>query len=158
MEALDYNKLEKEEAFVLPHFLNKDAYILGNYIAEVAIEKDHPIIVCIEKNGLVVYQYAHDRSSMDNLFWIEKKMNVVKRFSKSSAFVEAKLKKQNITFEDKYGKDDRYIAVPGAVPIKVKNVGVVGVIAVSGLVSESDHQLIMSGLNYLLSVQEGEKV
>ena len=75
----------------------------------------------------------------------------MKRFDKSSALIAYKLKSENLTFDEKYGDAREYAETPGAVPIRVKSVGTVGIISVSGLSSEEDHGLIIKGLKYLLS-------
>ena len=156
METLDYKKLQDEEAIEFEFFRNQDAYHLGSYISEEAIRNNYPIIIRIEKNNDLIYQYANDNTSSDNSWWIEKKINVVKKFNKSSAFIFEKFKSRNKRFEDIYINDNTCILAPGAVPIKVKNVGVIGVIAISGLDSVNDHQLIIKGLNHLLEEQKNK--
>lgn len=147
--------LEKEELY-LNTFTNSDAFYLGQYIASKSILNNYPIEISIEKNKQEVFRYVNDGASANNHYWVEKKMNVVERFDKSSAFIALKLLKEKVAFKDKYGDDTKYAPAPGAVPIRVHGVGTVGVIAVSGLESWDDHQLIIDGLNYLNAKQKGE--
>lgn len=155
MKELSLKICEKEEQeLILKHFFNQDAYILGSYITDICIQNNIPVIISIEKNNQIIFQYAHDGTSNNNNYWIQKKINVVKRFDKSSAYMTYKLKEQNLSFEQKYGNSKDYALTPGAFPIRVENVGTVGIIAISGLSSEEDHQLIIDGLKYIKERQE----
>ena len=149
---MDYKELLKEDSeIILDSFMNKDAFILGKYISEIAISKNYAVAIRIIKNNNIVFEYLNDNALFNNFYWIEKKINVVKRFDKSSALIAYKLKSENLTFDEKYGDAREYAVTPGAVPIRVKSVGTVGIISVSGLSSEEDHGLIIKGLKYLLS-------
>lgn len=153
---MDLSSVQLDESIELSSFTNKDAYELGSFIARKAIKKQYSIVVRIERNSQTIFQYANDKTSINNEEWIEKKMNVVKRFNHSSAFIDFKLQAQGVTFEKRYGDSQDYAPTPGAMPIRVKNVGVVAYIGVSGLDSNSDHQLIMDGLHYLKEKEEQE--
>lgn len=137
------------------HFTNQDAYLLGSYIAQKSIEQNYAIIVDIEKNHNLVFTYAQDGSSPNNRYYLEKKKNVVNRFYTSSKLIGEKLENTHMTFKQRYGEGD-YAPVPGACPIFVQGVGIVGVIAISGLSSQEDHNLIMEGMLYLLEKQRSE--
>ncbi len=135
-------------------FSNTDAFLLGKYISEKSIKENLSIVIRIERNNQIIFQFAANNTSKDNEFWIEKKANVVKRFGKSSRDVSNRLLEQNLSFEEKYGASDNYAVTPGSVPIEVIGVGVVAVVTISGLDSESDHKLILEGLNYLKTLKE----
>jgi uncharacterized protein (UPF0303 family) len=141
---------EQEEKYIFPHFYHSDAWKLGTYIAQIAIAQKHAVAISIEINGDEIYRFVNDGATENNLFWIRKKRNVVKRFQMSSGALTAKLKERGRTFEESYGDVSDYAVTPGAFPIRVKNVGVVGSIGVSGLDSDSDHALILKGMEYLL--------
>jgi Uncharacterized conserved protein len=149
---MDYQQLlEEEKKYIFNHFSNKEIFLLGEHISQKAIDQKAPVIITIERNGQKVFQFANDGSSKNNEYWINKKLNVVKRFDRSSAIIAAKLEAENHTFAQKYGDASEYAATPGAMPIKVKAVGTVAYIGISGLSSEEDHQLITAGLDYILS-------
>lgn len=148
---------KQEQELIFSHFNHQDAFVIGNYIAKKSIQKKYPIAVVIEINHQVIFQYLNDGASLNNLEWIHKKRNVVTRFEKSSAYMTYKLEKEDMTFEQKYGDSSQYAITPGAFPIRVHNVGVIGTIAVSGLSSQDDHGLIIEACEYLLSSQEEEQ-
>ena len=148
---------KQEHKLIFSHFYHQDAFVIGNYIAKKSIQEKYPIAVVIEINHQVIFQYINDGASLNNLEWIHKKRNVVKRFEKSSAYITYKLKKENITFEQKYDDSSQYAITPGAFPIRVHNVGVIGTIGISGLSSQDDHSFIIEACEYLLSLQEEEQ-
>lgn len=152
MEILDFDSL-KEEKICFDTFTNQDAFELGNYLSTIAIENKYPVLIHIEKNNELIYEYANDGASPDNKWWIEGKMNIVKHFHKSSAYISKKFEKRNMSVNDLYSDKIHFVAAPGAVPIRMKSAGVIGVIAISGLDSISDHELIIKGLRYLLNQQ-----
>lgn len=156
METL-VNYQKQEEKFVFSHFYHKDALVLGSYLSKVAVQNNDPVAIQIEINGNVVYQYTNDGAAANNYVWIERKRNVVKRFQMSSGALAAKLYERKTSFQELYGEDEDYAVTPGAFPIRVKNVGVIGSVGISGLDSDSDHRLITEGLAYLLEKQEAEE-
>lgn len=129
--------------------------LLGSYIAQKSIDHHYPITVDIEKNNTLIFTYAHDGTSPNNRYWLTRKKNVVKRFYQSSKAIAEKLEKAQMSFQERYGEGD-YAPAPGACPIIVQGVGVIGVIAVSGLSSQEDHDLIIEGMKYLLEKQRSE--
>lgn len=153
---MDYQQAQEDEKVELSHFTNHDAFILGSYLSKIAIENNLPVIINIERNNQTIYQYANSGTSLNNEVWIEKKKNVVKHFNHSSAFIALKLEVQGLTFKQKYGDDSNYAVTPGAIPITVKNVGIVAYMGVSGLDSNSDHELMMKGICYLKSLEEAQ--
>jgi uncharacterized protein (UPF0303 family) len=145
---------EQEEKYIFPHFYHSDAMKLGNYIAQIAIERKHAVAISIEINGNEIYRYVNDGATENNLFWIRKKRNVVKRFQMSSGALAAKLEERGRTFGESYGDVSDYAVTPGAFPIRMQGAGVIGSIGVSGLDSDSDHALILQGLDYLLKEED----
>ncbi len=154
---MDFEKAKQDETIELSHFNNHDAFELGSYVTRIAIENNLPVIIKIERNNQTIYQYANIGTSKNNESWIEKKMNVVKEFNHSSAFVALKLQEQKVTFKEKYGDDSNFAVTPGAIPIIVSNVGIVAYMGVSGLDSNSDHELMMKGIHYLKSIEKEGK-
>lgn len=66
-----------------------------------------------------------------------KKSNTVNRFGRSSYYVGRYIASQGKTVEEKYFVSEKeYATHGGAFPLKIKNVGVVGTITVSGLAQE----------------------
>jgi uncharacterized protein (UPF0303 family) len=58
---------------------------------------------------------------------------------------------------ERFGLDHQtYAAAGGAIPILVDNVGMVGVVAVSGLPQIEDHEMVLAALAALQNKQKGE--
>lgn len=144
---------DEEKCYIFSQFYHKDAYALGSYLTETAIERRNPVAIEIEIDGDIVYRYLNDGASESNFDWIRKKRNVVKHFQMSSGALAAKLKERNQTFQEVYGEDKSYAVAAGAFPIRVENVGMIGSVGISGLSSEEDHALIIEGMNELLKYQ-----
>lgn len=153
LEMQEYAKQEKE--LTLKRFKHADALVLGSYISKVAVDHNYAIEVYIEVNNQCIYRYVNDGATENNHWWVGRKGAVVKRFGHSSGFITAKYSKQTPQqLAQMYGSE--YAFTPGAFPIIVENVGVIGLIGVSGLSSDEDHQLMVDGLTYLKQLQEGE--
>ena len=145
-------KLEKEASEVrLKSFTNEDARILGNTIIDrVRSCFTKGIAIRIEKNHVCVFSALMDNAMPENLYWADRKKNVVDRYDKSSMYVGELFRSKGKIFERDGLLDPKfYQATGGAVPIEVEGFGVVGTIVVSGLTSEDDHDLCIYGLKRL---------
>jgi uncharacterized protein (UPF0303 family) len=90
----------------------------------------------------------------DNDTWIERKARVVHRFGHSSLYVRQRSREAGTTFEDEFGLDlQLFAAHGGAFPLIVRNVGAVGVVAVSGLPQVEDHRMVVAALRRLVAAQ-----
>jgi uncharacterized protein (UPF0303 family) len=88
-----------------------------------------------------------DGTSPDNWHWITRKEATVYRFHHSSYYMGRYLASQQTTIEQKYFVPEReYAAHGGAFPLIIDGLGVVGVVAVSGLPQAEDHQLVVDAM------------
>ena len=97
----------------------------------------------------IIYAEEKMRSLLkaENVYWADRKKNVVDRFDKSSMYVEELFHSKGKIFErDGLLNPEFFQATGGAVPIEVEGFGVAGTIAISGLTSEDDHDLCIYGL------------
>ncbi|WP_255412848.1 heme-binding protein [Elizabethkingia sp. YR214] len=70
-----------------------------------------------------------------------------RQFEESSPSVKNDLKGGNMTLEKTFGLDEKdFLAKGGAIPVFVKNAGMVAVITVLGLHDEEDHNIIIEAL------------
>lgn len=109
-------------------------------------------IVLSNSNQLLFYTCSRPGTTPDNAFWVKRKLATVLRFGCSSLYMKIKFDRSVTTFSDNYAlKNEDYAANGGGFPIRVKGVeGVVGVIVVSGLHQEEDHQLAVNGIREYL--------
>ncbi len=147
-------ELEKqEEELQFTEFDSGTALELGLKLVEMAKSAGLMITIDITRNGHQLFHYAFDGTGPDNDQWIIRKMRVVNRFNKSSMYIGATLRNSDRTMEEAYLISSYdYAAHGGAFPIRIKNVGVVGTIIVSGLPQEQDHELVVKAIREYLKV------
>ncbi|MCM2575869.1 heme-degrading domain-containing protein [Streptomyces meridianus] len=137
----------QERRLVLRGFTHDDAWHLGSLLVELARLREAPVAVDIRRGVQQLFHCALERATADNDVWLERKCRVVERYAESSFLVGARFRAKGTTFEASSRLDpDRYAAHGGAFPINVAGVGVVGVIAVSGLPQADDHALVVEAL------------
>ena len=128
-------------------FTNDDAWDLGCALVAAARERGAPVVVDVTRNGHQLFRAALTGSSPDNDTWIARKQRVVHRFGHSSLYVRQASIERGTTFEEEFGLDPaQYAAHGGAVPVLVRSVGPVGVVAVSGLPQLEDHRMVVAAL------------
>lgn len=138
---------DEEDRLVLDRFGRNDAWRLGRTITELALERGHPVVIDIRRPDLILFRAALEGSTPDQQVWAERKAAVVLRMEQSSRLVEARL--AGVDTAGIGWLDHRYALTGGAVPVRVRGVGVVAAVAVSGLASEEDHALAVEGLEAL---------
>ncbi|VBB07022.1 haem-degrading [Lucifera butyrica] len=145
----------EEELLQFASFTNETALALGTQLANTAAQKGKAVTVDICRNGQQLFHYAMTGTSADNDAWIQRKNRVVNRFGHSSYYVGLLLRSQEKTMENKYLlPESDYAPHGGAFPLRIKNVGVVGTITVSGLPQREDHELIVGVLKNFLGLPD----
>jgi uncharacterized protein (UPF0303 family) len=146
------DRLEDDESrLVLRRFDNATAWQLGSWLATTALERDLGVTIVIERNGHRLFHAVLGTATPDNDEWARRKMNVVRRFEASSFLVGRRMEATGRSLDAEWGVDPaRFAAHGGAFPIRVADVGVVGVVAVSGLPQADDHALVVEALSVLL--------
>ena len=133
----------EEEELQFSSFTNDDAWVLGSALVAAARRAAAPVAVEIARNGHRLFAAALTGATPDNATWIERKSRVVHRFGHSSLHVRQSSIERGTTFEAEFGLDSaRYAAHGGAFPVLVRDVGPVGVVAVSGLPQLADHRML----------------
>ena len=152
MESL-IAELEAQEArLVFARFDNDDAWALGSLLVTTARERSLGITADIRRGGQQLFHAALPGTAPDNDRWIERKIRVVERLHASSYLVGRRLAAKGATFDAAYGVDPaEYATHGGAFPIRVRDVGVVGVVTVSGLPQAEDHALVVEVLERFLA-------
>ncbi|RCH90610.1 hypothetical protein CU098_001648, partial [Rhizopus stolonifer] len=129
--------LSQEEKCQFTQFNSKDALQLGLLLIEKAKPFKKPIVIDITLAGHPLFHYAMDGTCSDNDEWVRRKNNTVNRFGHSSYYVGRYIASQGKTLEEKYFVSEKdYATHGGAFPLKIKNVGVVGTVTVSGLAQQ----------------------
>jgi uncharacterized protein (UPF0303 family) len=133
----------QEERLVFDRFDNTDAWQLGTAMVTEATERGLPITIDIRRNGHQLFHAALPGTTPENDSWIDRKVNVVNRFAASSYLVGRRLAAAGDELDESLGVRPRLFAAHGgAFPIRIRDVGVVGTITVSGLPQADDHAFV----------------
>jgi uncharacterized protein (UPF0303 family) len=151
-EATVQELREQEDRLVFDRFDNRDAWRLGSRLVELGIERGLPIVVDIRRGTQQLFHAALPGTVADNDVWIARKVRVVERFGESSFRVGRRLAAQGRELGAGDGLDPAlYAAHGGGFPIRIRDVGVVGVVTVSGLPQAQDHALVVEAVTAHLS-------
>ena len=138
----------QEDELQFSSFSNDDAWALGCALVEAAREQGLPVAIDISRGEQRLFHYGMPGSAADNDEWIERKNRVVRRFGRSSYYMGVQ---EGEAFAGNYLLDERlYAAHGGAFPVRVRDVGVVGTVTVSGLPQEEDHRFVVGVLRAFL--------
>lgn len=152
---MDYAKLaqacaEEEARFQFDRFSRDDALRLGLRLTEAARAYDAGVAVEIVVNGLSVFRFFPEGTTADNALWLARKVRTVTLTGVSSLHALANLEAAGETPADRKIDPNEYAFGGGGFPLLIQGVGMVGVIAVSGLTHWEDHQLVVDTLEEML--------
>lgn len=159
MKSTDYALVKEitakqEEMLRFSSFTNKDALKLGNMMAKRVYDIGIDLGIVIRKlNGLVVYQHITEGASQNNVNWMNRKFNTCALTEMSSLRAWATFHLNGETVEDCGLSSTEYVLCGGGFPIRMKGGELVGVITVSNLPHEQDHQFIVDVLKEYLAVE-----
>ena len=142
------SELEQQERdLVLQRFDHAAAWELGTLLVKMATERSLPVAIDIRHGAQQVFHAGLPGSVADNDSWIERKVRVVQRYGVSSYLMGRRLAAKGQQLDAAMGVDPALFAAHGgAFPVRVADVGVVGVVTVSGLPQAEDHALVVEAL------------
>jgi uncharacterized protein (UPF0303 family) len=144
---------EQETRLVFTRFDNADAWRLGSAMVAAAVERALPITIDIRRHGQQLFHAALPGTTAENDSWIERKVNVVNRFAAASYLVGRRLAARGRALDEELGVEPRLFAAHGgAFPVRIKDVGVVGTITVSGLPQADDHAFVTEMIGVFLGL------
>lgn len=141
-EALMDACAREEEELQFERFTNEQAFELGQLIVKTAERKGAALTIEIERNGQQLFHYAMPGTAADNDDWVRRKSRLVNRVGMSSYRYRLWLERRGQTMQQRGLDEFLYAASGGGFPIRIRNVGVIGAVAVSGLPQEQDHALV----------------
>jgi uncharacterized protein (UPF0303 family) len=149
--AEDLVIIAKQEAELLfPNFDYDTAWSLGVSLRDIAISRKQSIVVDIRRFGQPhqpLFYTALAGTTPDNQRWVQRKVNVVARFHRSSYAIGLTLEQNNRAFGERYGLPDAdYAPHGGSFPIHVAGTGIIGSVTISGLPQRDDHNLVVEAL------------
>jgi uncharacterized protein (UPF0303 family) len=133
----------QERRLQFTRFDNTDAWRLGSAMVAAATERGLPVTVDIRRHGHQLFHAALPGTTPENDAWIDRKVRVVDRFAAASYLVGRRLAASGTALDEQLGVDPRHFAAHGgAFPIRIRDVGVVGTVTVSGLPQADDHAFV----------------
>ncbi len=136
--------LKQEDILQFEHFNNRDAWDLGKLMAEEAFSGGTEIAICIRKlNGNIVFQYATEKTTINNQNWMMRKFNTVSLTERSSLGAAVMSHITGETVATHGLSDKEFVFCGGGFPVRIKHSGLTAVITVSNLPHVEDHNFIV---------------
>ena len=136
-------------------FTNDDAWALGTALVDEARRRSLGVAIDITRGGQQLFHAALEGTTPDNDEWIRRKVNTVMRFGCSSLYLSVRCRQEGKTIAELRQVDlAEYAAAGGGFPMHVTGVGIVGVVAISGLPQVEDHQLVVDVLRTFLAEED----
>ena len=149
---MDTKDIEAEAAtLMLDSFTEATALRLGKILVDLALADALPVVINIRTADRTLFHAALPGSAPLNDLWARRKSNTALAFQLPSLLVgqRNKAKAEGL---DRHGlPPGDYADSGGAVPVRVKGVGMVAVATVSGLPQVEDHKLVVRGLRALIA-------
>jgi uncharacterized protein (UPF0303 family) len=145
----------QERALVMLAFDEQAAYSLGIALRAKCAAVGAPVVIDIRSASRRLFFAALPSSAADNDDWARRKGNVVLRRHESSMLAGEILKSENRSQWPDAALDVKDFALHGGgFPVRVRGAGVVASIAISGLPSHQDHDMIVTTLAEHLGITD----
>lgn len=146
--------LELEKELELSSFSHEDALALGLAAVEYICKAKKPgVYIEIHKGETIVFSHCMKGASTDNRLWAQRKLRTVAQFEHSTLYAAEKFRIRGRSFYDYYTPQE-YQCAGGGFPIVVVGTGMVGMIGVSGLTAEEDHEVCIQALRSLVAQKQ----
>ena len=144
--------LGQEDRLQFDRFDHDDAYGLGIMLVEAARADGAPLTIALTRVQQILFHVALPGTVLDNDHWVRRKTATVYRFGHSSFYMGVSCRARGVAFAERDSVDPaEFAAHGGAFPVRVRGVGLVGTVAVSGLPQEDDHRLVVTILERFLA-------
>ncbi|GAA4477220.1 heme-degrading domain-containing protein [Gluconacetobacter asukensis] len=146
--ARDLERIARQErALILPGLTEDDAWRMGCWLRQAASTHGYPIAIDIRRGEQTLFSACLEGATPDNLGWIARKTRLTARFHRASYAIGLQLGQEGKTLAERFGLSEaEYAPFGGAFPLRVRGVGVVGTLCVSGLPQREDHRLAVEAL------------
>ena len=141
----------EEPALQFERFSLDDAWAIGNALREGALARSGAVAIEISLRDRPLFYTTTPGADTSNGSWIRRKRNTVLALGTSTLVVGMKLAKAGQTLEQRYGLSPaEHASDGGGFPLRLRSLGVVGAITVSGMPSLEDHRLVTDVLRSFL--------
>lgn len=146
LEDIDWIKRQEEE-LTLERFDEAAAFAIGASIYLRASAEQLPLVVDIRLWDRPLFYCALPGTTSDNVDWVRRKFNTVRRFGKSTYRMVLESKEEGRLLSPNMGlPPSDYVLAGGGFPIRVGNVGIIGSLTISGLPERQDHEVAVAAL------------
>lgn len=149
--------IEQERRLVFGAFDEAAAFELGAAIRAIALAEDKGVVCQVRLWDRPLFYMALPGTTADNVEWVRRKANVVKRYGKSTyrMVLEKGAGPGNRALGDEMNAPlSDYVLAGGGFPIRVEGAGVIGAVTVSGIPEHLDHMLVVRGLCAVLEIAQ----
>jgi uncharacterized protein (UPF0303 family) len=138
---------EQEANLIFDGFDEDKAYEIGSYIREGGRGLSKGLVAGVFTWDRTLFWGATAGSTSTNWSWATRKVSLVKIMFKSSYRIVLERGDKPRVLEPNWGMEpSQYAIAGGAFPVRVKNVGIIGAVAVSGLHERDDHEFARSAI------------
>lgn len=147
----------QEQRLQFDSFDYATAWTLGSRIKAMSEEAGVALAIEIRIAKDTVFYCAMPGTGPTNGDWARRKRNSVELVHSSSYLLGLKLEQEGSSLEAKQGLPLRdYATHGGSFPIRVRGVGCIGVVTVSGIPQREDHGMVVKALAELCDVPLAE--
>jgi uncharacterized protein (UPF0303 family) len=137
----------QEQTLLFNEFTETTAWELGTRIKSLCEARKVAVTIEVRRGKETLFFYAMQGTTPNNADWVRRKRNVVELIHKSSYAAGLINQRDNTSIEQRMGVPTRdYATHGGSFPIRVKGVGCVGVVTVSGVPQREDHGIVVEAL------------
>lgn len=154
----DIDTIKRQEAaLVFPGFLEQDALAIGLSIVRNLEARGKGGLIDISLWDRQVFCHSMAGANADNVEWVRRKINVVRRFHTSSYRKGLEMARDGRSFGPASGTSDAdYAAAGGGFPIRLANGPIIGCITVSGLPQREDHAEVVAAVASYLGLDPAD--
>ncbi|MFJ3485901.1 heme-degrading domain-containing protein [Pseudomonas sp. NPDC090202] len=143
----------QEQTLQFDSFNKNTAWELGTLLKNASEQQGVAVTIEIRLCRETVFFYAMPGTAAENSDWARRKRNVVEMLDRSSYGVGLSLDEQGQSLENPMGLPLRdYASHGGGFPIRVRGMGCIGVVTVSGLPQREDHILVVQVLAQMCGI------
>ena len=143
----------QEQVLQLERFDETTAWELGSTIKALCEARKVALSIDIRRAKETLFFYAMPGTTPNNAEWIRRKRNTVDLLQRSSYSTGLAHLKEGSSLPQKVGVSlADYAEHGGGFPIRVKGVGCVGTVTVSGVPQREDHAIVVEALALLCGV------
>lgn len=143
----------QEELLQLDRLDENTAWELGLHIKAICEARNQSVTIEVRRAKETLFFYAMPGTTPNNAEWVRRKRNTVELLHRSSYATGMAHQKDSTSLPLKTGVSlADYAEHGGSFPLRVKGVGCVGAVTVSGVPQREDHGIVVEALAALCGV------